>query len=100
MKDKLNLLFYCDITSPINKFPIYYVENLEDNLWIISDAPLVCKGKISNIVNHLCFDFDDLDEEDKKKYEMKMTTFTNTKSMTPAGTNIYKQETKIYKKSI
>ncbi len=100
MREKINLLFYSDIISPNHKFPTYYAENIGENLWKIETAPIVCRGKLSNIISNLCFDFDELDEDDQKKYETKKITFTNTHQFTENNIPIYKQETKIYKKSI
>lgn len=95
---QINLVFFENAKEMASKAKnFYYVENVEDNLYIISEAPIIFRNRLEDLFDNLAFDFDTLEDDEKKILEMKKTTFTKTNQKINNKT-IYKQETKIYQK--
>ena len=68
--------------------------------WSVEPAPLIYKGKIDEIADYLCYDFDKLSEKDQRLFELKKLTLTKDKNASNQFKQLYKVETKIYQKKI
>lgn len=95
---KLNVLFAKDVDTPIKHAPDYYITNINDNCCYVERAPVICRGKISDIKENLAYDFDVLDENIQNAFEQDKYTLTSTGEFSDNGKRIFKRETKVLSK--
>lgn len=90
MENKIKILFLKDIKTFLkNENPNYLIEKKED-IFLVFPFPITLKNTIRDIWNYIAYDFNQLSNENQKKYENLMYTFILLDQ------NQYILDTKIY----
>lgn len=68
MKDEIKILFLNSIGHYLKNENLKYIVNYDNDNYIVNKFPIIYTGHINSIFNNLCYDFDELSNENKKKY--------------------------------
>jgi hypothetical protein len=93
--DKLNLLYVSSIGEfLVNVDTRYLVKPFSEEEFFICHEPSIYFGNLSEIFDFLCYDYDKLPVEIKRKYNKEYKSFERLNG------NLYHLSTKIYDKKI
>lgn len=90
MKDIICVILACDIKKLLYDETANYLIKSENDCYIISDFPILYKGKMNDIKKYIAYDYNLLNEKNKIQYKDFKRKFILVDS------NKYKLDTKIY----
>lgn len=93
MKENINILFLKNVGNYLDGENFKYLAVfIDDENYILKDLPIAFKGHMSALSEYLCYDYDELSDLNKRRYQNQY------KALKKVNDNIYSVQTKTYVK--